>query len=100
MSQHPDPLPESSSSRPSTSWTTPIPRLSNESRLRYALLIVLAALLTMIILPRPARIPSGYVPGDIAARNVKSTRDLLVQDQLLTEQKRSEAYDSVEMFYD
>lgn len=100
MNQHSDPLPESPSSRPSTTWTTPIPRLSNESRLRYALLIVLAALLTMIILPRPARIPSGYVPGDIAARNVKSTRDLLLQDQLLTEQKRSEAYDSVEMYYD
>lgn len=98
MNKHNEP--NSDSANRATSWTTPIPRLTPQSRYRYGLLLALAVLLAIIILPRPSRIPSDYSPGDIATRNVKAPRDLLVQDQLLTEQKRNEAYERVEPLYD
>lgn len=97
--KNPPELPESTS-RPATSWTTQIPALSRESGLRYGILLLLALFLTLIILPHPARIPADFSPGDIAAHNIKASRDLLLEDRFLTEQKRSEAYDQVEFYYD
>ena len=86
--------------RPATRWTTPVPTPSRESAVRYGILVLLALLLTLIILPHPARIPSDFSPGDIATHNFKVARDLLLEDRFLTEQKRSEAYDQVGFYYD
>jgi putative nucleotidyltransferase with HDIG domain len=97
--KNPPELPENTH-RPATSWTTQIPTLSRESGLRYGILLLLALLLTLIILPHPARIPADFSPGDIAAHNIKASRDLLLEDRFLTEKKRSEAYDQVEFYYD
>jgi hypothetical protein len=97
--KNPPEVPETSP-RPATSWTTQIPTLSRESALRYGILLLLALLLTLIILPHPARIPADFAPGDIASHNIKASRDLLLEDRLLTEQKRNEAYDQVGFYYD
>ena len=100
--KNPPELPETTPTpRPAaTSWTTQIPTLSRESRVRYGILLLLALLLTLIILPHPARIPADFSPGDVAAHNIKASRDLLLEDRFLTEKKRSEAYDQVEFYYD
>ena len=97
--KNPPELPETTP-RPATSWTTQIPSLSRESAVRYGILLLLALLLTLIILPHPARIPADFSPGDIAAHNIKASRDLLLEDRFLTEQKRNEAYEQVEFYYD
>lgn len=97
--KNPPELPESNF-RAATSWTTQIPSPSRESRIRYGILFLLALLLTLIILPHPARIPADFSPGDIAAHNIKASRDLLLEDPFLTEKKRNEAYEQVEFFYD
>jgi cyclic-di-AMP phosphodiesterase PgpH len=97
--KNPPELPETTP-RPATSWTTQIPTLSRESRVRYGILLLLALLLALIILPHPARIPANFSPGDVASHNIKASRDLLLEDRLLTEKKRSEAYDQVESYYD
>ena len=97
--KNPPEVPESTP-RSATTWTTAIPGLSRESRVRYGILCLLALLLTLIILPHPARIPAGYSPGDVATHNIKSPRDYLLEDRFLTEQKRNEAYDQVESYYD
>ena len=86
--KNPPELPETTP-RPATSWTTQIPTLSRESGVRYGILLLLALLLTLIILPHPARIPADFSPGDIAAHNIKASRDLLLEDRVLTEQKRT-----------
>lgn len=95
----PPELPEKSPRLP-TSWTTHIPTLSRESRVRYGILLVLSLLLTLIILPHPSRIPADFSTGDVATHNVKASRDLLLEDPFLTEQKRTEVYDQVESYYD
>jgi hypothetical protein len=97
--KNPPEVPETTP-RPATSWTTQIPTLSRESAVRYGILLLLALSLTLIILPHPARIPSDFSPGDIAAHNIKASSDLLLEDTFLTEKKRSEAYDLVEFYYD
>lgn len=97
--KNPPELPEKTP-RPATSWTTQIPSLSRKSAVRYGILVLLALLLTLIILPHPARIPADFSPGDVASHNFKASRDLLLEDRFLTEKKRSEAYDKVEFYYD
>lgn len=95
----PPELPDTTNSL-ATSWTTQIPALGRESRARYGILLLLTFILTLIILPHPSRIPADFLPGDIATHNIKSSRDLLLEDPFLTEQKRNEAYDRVELYYD
>ena len=58
---------------------------------RYLMLVLLALFLTLIIVPKGGFIPDYYSPGDIATRDVKAPRDLLIPDLVLTENKRIEA---------
>lgn len=67
---------------------------------RSLLLVALSLLLTFVILPKGGFMPGYYRPGDVASRNVKAPRDLLVADQVLTEKKRQEAADAVLPLYD
>lgn len=67
---------------------------------RCLLLVALSLLLTFVILPKGGFMPGYYRPGDVASRNVKAPRDLLVADQVLTEKKRQEAADAVLPLYD
>jgi putative nucleotidyltransferase with HDIG domain len=64
------------------------------------LLLLLAMLLTVIIIPKGGFIPDHYGPGDIASRDIKAPRDLLISDRPLTEKKQLEAEEAVLPLYD
>jgi len=64
------------------------------------LLLLLALLLTVIIIPKGGLTPAHYAPGDIASRDVKAPRDMLVPDPDLTAKKRQEAEQAVLPIYD
>ncbi|HKJ04789.1 MAG TPA: HDIG domain-containing protein [Geopsychrobacteraceae bacterium] len=64
------------------------------------LLFAVGLLLTLIIVPKGGFIPDYYAPGDIASRDIKSPRDLLLEDKPLTASKREEARTSVLPLYD
>lgn len=64
------------------------------------LLLLLALLLTVIIIPKGGLTPAHYAPGDIASRDVKAPRDMLVPDPELTAKKRQEAEQEVLPLYD
>ena len=67
---------------------------------RSLLLVLLVALLTFIIVPKGVLTPTRFSPGDIAPRDIKAPRDLLIPDEDLTEQKRLEAERDVANLYD
>jgi putative nucleotidyltransferase with HDIG domain len=67
---------------------------------RYLLMVVLALVLTVIIIPKGGFVPGYYSPGDIASRNIKAPRDLLIPDQPLTEEKRQAAAQAILPLYD
>jgi len=64
------------------------------------LLVVLAALLTIIIIPKGGFVPDYYKPGDIASRDIKTPRDFLVPEPELTEKKKQDAAQAVIPIYD
>ncbi|WP_303720422.1 HD family phosphohydrolase [Malonomonas rubra] len=64
------------------------------------LLFIVAFLLTLIIVPKGGFIPDYHEPGEIASRDIKSPRELLVEDTPLTQNKRDEAWASVPPVYD
>lgn len=67
---------------------------------RIALMALLVMLLTVIIMPKGHLLVPSYEPGDVARRNVKSPRDLLIPDENLTAKKRIEAEVAVPVLYD
>ncbi|MBE0499981.1 MAG: HDIG domain-containing protein [Desulfuromonadales bacterium] len=67
---------------------------------RQLLLFLLALSLTFIIIPKGGLTPGYHNPGDIAARDIKSPRELLIPDEVLTDRKRQSAEDAVGAFYD
>ncbi len=73
---------------------------SDERFQRVFLLLVLVTLLTFIIVPKGALTPTEFTAGDIAPRDIKAPRDLLVPDEDLTKQKRDEAEKGVANLYD
>ncbi|HEX9779146.1 MAG TPA: HDIG domain-containing protein [Geopsychrobacteraceae bacterium] len=75
-------------------------RRLNQQPLGLILLFTVGLLLTLIIVPKGGFIPDYYAPGDIASRNIKAPRDLLIEDKPLTEAKREQARDSVPPLYD
>ena len=75
------------------------PKISKRS-LGIFLLTAVCLLLTLIIVPKGGFIPDYYSPGDIASRDIKSPRDLLIEDKPLTAAKRDEARAAVLPLYD
>lgn len=67
---------------------------------RHGLMIILALVVTAIIVPKGGLIPDYYAPGDIASRDIKAPKDLLLPDLPLTEKKRAEAEDAIPFLYD
>jgi putative nucleotidyltransferase with HDIG domain len=67
---------------------------------RITLMALLVMLLTIIIIPKGHLLIPSYEPGDVARRNVKSPRDLLIPDENLTAKKRTEAEVAVPVLYD
>ncbi|MEE4255093.1 MAG: HDIG domain-containing metalloprotein [Desulfuromusa sp.] len=74
-------------------------RNKQQPRLGGWLLLLIATLLTLIIVPKGGLIPDYYAPGDIATRNIKSPRDLLVEDAPLTKAKQDEAVKTAPLVY-
>ncbi len=64
------------------------------------LLLAVTLILTLIVVPKGGFIPDYHEPGDIAARDIKSPRDLLVEDVPLTNSKREEAANGIPLVYD
>ena len=102
MTKHPDkktePKSESGAAGPFAGLMARL--LLDERSLRYLLLGVLSLLLTIIIIPKGGFIPDDYAVGDIATRDVKAARDMLIPDRELTEKKRIEAQEAVPALYD
>ena len=67
---------------------------------RYIVMFLLALVLTIIIIPKGGFTPGYYNIGDIASRDVKAPRELLIPDEQLTEKKRVEAEEAVLPIYD
>ncbi|MDX2494210.1 MAG: HDIG domain-containing protein [Desulfuromusa sp.] len=85
-----------------TTYGGGVQRLRNQSQPRLGgwLLVLVAVLLTLIIVPKGGLIPDYYTPGDIATRDIKSPRDLLVEDIPLTQAKRDEAVNTAPIIYE
>lgn len=75
-------------------------RLFNRRQFGLLLLLTVGLLLTLIVVPKGGFIPDYYAPGDIASRNIKAPRDLLIEDKPLTIAKREEAKAAVLPLYD
>ncbi|MEA3544939.1 MAG: HDIG domain-containing protein, partial [Thermodesulfobacteriota bacterium] len=75
-------------------------RHRRQPRLGGWLLLLVAVLLTLIVVPKGNLIPDYYAPGDIATRDIKSPRDLLVEDAPLTQIKRDEAAMATPLIYE
>ena len=75
-------------------------RNRRQPRLGGWLLLLVAVLVTLIIVPKGGLIPDYYAPGDVATRDIKSPRDLLVEDVPLTQTKRDEAESAAPVIYD
>ena len=69
-------------------------------QLAILLLALLALLLTFVIVPKGAFVPEYEVPGEIAGRDIKAQRDLLIEDAPLTQAKREEARQEILPLYD
>lgn len=67
---------------------------------RHVLMILLALVVTVIIVPKGGLIPDYYAPGDIASRDIKAPKDLLLPDLPLTDKKRAEAEEAIPFLYD
>lgn len=72
----------------------------DETTQRNLMLLLVSLLIAFIVIPKGGFIPGYYQVGDIASRNVKAPRDLLVPDESLTEKKQREAADAVLPLYD
>ncbi len=68
-------------------------------RNRFILLITTAFLLTFIILPSQHLFTSEFNIGDIATSDIRATRDYLIEDQALTEQRRKEVGNNAPTIY-
>lgn len=73
--------------------------LSSLPQVRRWVFLGVAVLLTLIIAPKGGLIPASYEPGDIAPRDIKSPRDLLVEDAALTRAKRDSAARDIALVY-
>jgi hypothetical protein len=93
--------PDSGSTR-SREFFSPLKKyfIFEERQQKHLLMFLLAFVLTVIIVPKGGFVPDYYAPGDIAYRDIKSPRDLLIPDLPLTEQKRLEAEGAVPPLYD
>jgi hypothetical protein len=71
-----------------------------QRRQRYAMLFLLALLLTLIIVPTGGFVPVYFAAGDVATRDIKAPRDFLIPVPELTEEKRQQAANAVVPVYD
>ncbi len=63
----------------------------SEKRDRFVLLLITTSLLTLLISPHNHAPSTSYKTGQIAVSDIKASRDYLIEDLKLTEEKRAEA---------
>jgi putative nucleotidyltransferase with HDIG domain len=79
------------------SW---LERIKTPSYQKWFIGIGIAILLTLLLSPTLTLRLKEYRVGDIATKEIKSTQDLLVEDEKSTQEKRAEAERSVLSIYD
>jgi cyclic-di-AMP phosphodiesterase PgpH len=79
------------------SW---LERIKTPSYQKWFIGIGIAILLTLLLSPGLSLHLKEYKVGDIATKEIKSTQDLLVEDEKSTQEKRAEAERSVLSIYD
>ena len=67
---------------------------------KWLILIGLSILTSLLLFPNILVKPHQYVLGEVADRDIKATRDFLVQNEVLTGEKREEAVKAVLSVYD
>ncbi|HDI59149.1 MAG TPA: HDIG domain-containing protein [Desulfobacteraceae bacterium] len=68
--------------------------------LRWAILLMLAAIFAVLVFPRSAPVYDDYRVGDVAQKDIKAPRDFFIEDTRATEEKRREVEQTVQMVYD
>jgi putative nucleotidyltransferase with HDIG domain len=79
-----------------------IKRFSNPDtarRNRFILLITTAILLTILVLPKQQFSVISFKPGNIATSDFRASKDYLIEDRALTEQRRKEAGNNAPVIY-
>ena len=79
------------------SW---LERITTPSYQKWSIGIGTALLLTLLLSPSFQLPLKEYMVGDISHKEVKSTQDLLIEDEKSTQEKRTEAERSVLSVYD
>src|SRR3989304_2821068 len=79
------------------SW---LERMKTPSYHKWFIGVGIAVLLTLLLSPSLTLHLKEYKVGDIATKEVRSTQDLLVEDEKSTQEKRAEAERSVLSIYD
>ena len=79
------------------SW---LERIKTPSHQKWFIGIGMAIILTFLLSPSLTLHLKDYKVGDIATKEIKSTQDLLVEDEKLTQEKRAEAERFVLSIYD
>jgi putative nucleotidyltransferase with HDIG domain len=69
-------------------------------RFRLIVLIAVTALFTLILYPNLMVTKLAYTAGDVAGKDIKAPKDILVEDQTATEIKRLQAVQDVLTVYD
>ncbi len=73
----------------------------NSSRLvKWALLVLVMAVFTVILYPGIIFTTPSYQLGDVAKRDIKTPKDFLIEDRIATERNRQDAAGSVLTVYD
>jgi putative nucleotidyltransferase with HDIG domain len=92
--------PDLSGAKKNTFYFFRIPIVLTEAQQNRILLLFLCLVLTVIIVPKGGFVPDYYSPGDVASRDVKAPRNMMIPDEALTEKKRQEAREAVRPVYD
>ena len=67
---------------------------------RWYILLSLSMIISVLLFPSILTPPKAYKVGDVADRDIKASRDFLVENKALTEQDRQEAVKAVLSVYD
>ncbi len=80
-------------------FTDKLTEEKNEHKVRILLLFLTAALLSLLIVPDQHFVTSRFNAGDIATTDIRATQRYILQDEILTEKKRTAAMASVPFVY-
>ena len=72
----------------------------DEKRFRWVILFTVAILSSIILFPNLVITRHQYNLGDVAERDIKSSRDYFIEDQAATESNRRQSVDKVQTVYD